>query len=205
MTTSEIYDFLKQYIDKKTSEANIALENLFIKYKTKEVGENINSVNTVSTSIDNVNNVSTNIVGVNTTATNIDNVNIVSEDINNINTVSSNIVNVDTTATNIANVNNVGSNINKVNIVSDNISYIDTVNVHITNVDTVANNVSSVIDYNNKYNLYHNDVELVQAYLNVDLGTASVKDNGHLLISQINKSSTPYVDETDGRLKINYN
>lgn len=44
MTISEIFDFLKKYIDKKISESSVALERLFIKYKTKEVGENIDDI-----------------------------------------------------------------------------------------------------------------------------------------------------------------
>ena len=44
MTISEIYDFLKQYIDKKISEASVALEELFKKYETKEVGSHIDEI-----------------------------------------------------------------------------------------------------------------------------------------------------------------
>ena len=44
MTISEIYDFLKQYVDKKISEANVKLEELFKKYKTKEVGSHIDEI-----------------------------------------------------------------------------------------------------------------------------------------------------------------
>ena len=44
MTISEIYDFLRKYIDRKISEASIALEELFQKYETKEVGSHINEI-----------------------------------------------------------------------------------------------------------------------------------------------------------------
>ena len=115
MTISEIYDFLKQYIDKKVKLGRDELQQLFTDYKTKEVGENINSLNTVGSSIDNVNTVSTNIVGVNTTATNISNVNTVSKSINAVNTVSPNVANINTVAQSIDNVNITANSIDDVN------------------------------------------------------------------------------------------
>ena len=47
MTIKEMYDFIKTYVDSKISKANEQLEDLFIKYKTKEVGENLNMVQKV--------------------------------------------------------------------------------------------------------------------------------------------------------------
>lgn len=56
MTISEIYDFLKQYVDKKVDLGKQELQQLFTNYKTKEVGSNINSVKTVANNIDTINN-----------------------------------------------------------------------------------------------------------------------------------------------------
>ena len=44
MNITEMYDFIKQYIDNKISTANTALEDLFKKYMTKEVGEHLDEI-----------------------------------------------------------------------------------------------------------------------------------------------------------------
>jgi len=203
MTVSEIYDFLKQYIDKKVSEANTELQTLFTNYKTKEIGENINNVNIVGSNIDNINTTALNISNVNTTAGYIDNINTVSGNIDNINTNAININSINTNAGSISNVNTVATYISNVNINAYNIDSINTNTEHIDNIDVVASIKDDILTLNSNYSTYHNDVNLVQAYLNIDLGSATVDQNGHLLVTQIDTSSTPYID-VDGELKIDY-
>ena len=61
MTLSSIYDQLKKYIDLKVSDLSDKLRNLFVEYKTKEVGSNIGAIKTVNNHINNINTVSDNI------------------------------------------------------------------------------------------------------------------------------------------------
>lgn len=57
MTISEVYDSLKTYIDTKLNNLSLFYEQLFIDYKTKEVGSNIDIINAVGTNITHVNNI----------------------------------------------------------------------------------------------------------------------------------------------------
>ena len=112
MNINDMYQYLKDYIDKRVYLAKTTnLEPLFQEYKTKEVGENINSVLDVGNDLTNINNVNDH----------IDNIDTVAPHVDNIDTAAIHINNVDINANNINNINTVGSNINDVNIAADNI------------------------------------------------------------------------------------
>jgi len=106
---------LKEYIDQQLYLSKQKFEDLFIKYKTKEVAEKItdivgvynkiDKVEKASDNIDNINNVGSNIESVKTTSKYINNINTNANAINDIKTVSNSIENVNITAKSIDNVN----------------------------------------------------------------------------------------------------
>jgi len=162
----ETYNQLKQYIDKNLTLAKTDLENLFIEYKTKEVGSNIDSVNTVGSSIDNVNSIATDISNVDTVANSISNVNTVSNDIDNVNTVEAHIGNIDIDATNIDNINTVGTNIDSVNTNAGSIGNINTNAINIGNINTVGSDIGNV-------NITANSIDNVNTYAKTYYGVAT--------------------------------
>lgn len=72
MTLSELYDYIKQYIDTKIGNLRKSLDDLFSKYKVKTVADNIDTVNSVGSNMDML-------------VTNKDNIAAIGSDIDNIN------------------------------------------------------------------------------------------------------------------------
>ena len=109
MTISSIYDQLKKYIDLKVSDLSDKLRNLFVEYKTKEVGNNIDAVKTVS---DNVNNINTNLKY-------IDIINTTSKNIQYVQNTGRFIKNIQTNAKHIGSINYVAYNCDSIKAITD--------------------------------------------------------------------------------------
>jgi len=161
MNLDDMYSFLKNYIDKIYSLKKEEIKQLFIDYKTKEVGENIaniknvgDNINAIKTTNDNINNITkvgTNIESVKTTASSIGNVNTVSNSIDNINTTANNINNVNTVANIKDNINNVANDKSNIDTVSSNISNVNKVAGSISNVNITAGSIENVNTYAKTY------------------------------------------------------
>ena len=157
------------------------------------IGNNIDSVNTVSASIDKVTIVSDNVVNVNPVGINITKVITVADNVGKISIVSTNVDKVTTVADSITNVDSVGTNITKVNTVSDNLSKIITVANDLLEVDSeidkVANSIINVDKVGNSIdnvNLVANNIESI-----VNMAKFRVKSDTTLLLSDKTLPKSP--------------
>jgi hypothetical protein len=91
--------------------------------------------------------------------------------------------------------------------------YIDDIFEEIAGNKNVSDNIENILsvdvlkddilDFNNNYSEYRNNVDMVNALLGLDLGSVSINNEGHLLVSQIEPTSTPSIN-SDGHLVVNY-
>jgi len=141
-----MYDSLKAYVDKHVSLAKDDLNNLFIEYKTKEVANNLNEIQTVGSSITNVDAVGSKISDVSNVSDNMNSITVTSQNVNPINSVASNINAVNTVDSNIDAVIGVDSNRTEIVEVYNNLDNIQTVNSFETEIKDVSNDIGNIND-----------------------------------------------------------
>jgi len=194
MTIKEVYDFLKQYIDKKVGSNREELRDLFIQYKTKEVGENINAIRNLNDNIDNISDVNNNIDNIITVGSNIDKIISVESKIAEIENIDNNMDHIEDIGNNISKIINVNDNLDKVSNVENSLDSIENVSQNMTkiltvedNIDNINNieavlddieNVSNNIDKITTVNDNINDIVIVSSNINDVL---EVKDNINII------------------------
>lgn len=179
MIKKEVYDFLKQYIDKKLDNREDEIRSLFEEYGTKQIVQHLQEIGLVSGDLANINSVAGDITNIDAVSAKLDEIVAVYQKLGDVATVSAAINAVKNVSSNIANVNVVADNEQNINTVAQDIANINTIVNDKQNIDAVANdigNIDAVVPHLGNIDACASELPSIQSKANKDLSNVADAD-----------------------------